>query len=187
MVRGQSQWLQRWNDDRRRYRALRNSELRYVVRESSAPSCVQPRRIQATIGTNSFFGDRLAASLRTSLSLEFACWSVVHERVPTTSCSTRGSKACREEPSRRNCRAAGRSRPARYSWWPNRNPTAQYRSGCMVQIQSTWFPLIDRNPQTFTRSIYTAKASDYRAATQRVYSSPKMPSLVILPVVLPKP
>jgi hypothetical protein len=57
----------------------------------------------------------------------------------------------------------------------------------MVQIQSTWFPLIDRNPQTFTRSIYTAKASDYRAATQRVYSSPKLPSLVILPVVLPKP
>jgi hypothetical protein len=57
----------------------------------------------------------------------------------------------------------------------------------MVQIQSTWFPLIDRNPQTFTRSIYTAKAGDYRVATQQVYSSPKMPSHVMLPVVLPKP
>ena len=57
----------------------------------------------------------------------------------------------------------------------------------MVQIQSTWFPLIDRNPQTFTRSIYTAKASDYRPATQRVYSSPKMPSHITLPVVPPTP
>lgn len=56
----------------------------------------------------------------------------------------------------------------------------------MVQIQSTWFPLIDRNPQTFTPSIYEARASDYRAATQRVYSSPKMPSHITLPVVLPK-
>ena len=53
----------------------------------------------------------------------------------------------------------------------------------MVQIQSTWFPLIDRNPQTFTPNIYTAKASDYRTATQRVYSSAKMPSHIVLPVV----
>jgi putative CocE/NonD family hydrolase len=57
----------------------------------------------------------------------------------------------------------------------------------MVQIQSTWFPLIDRNPQTFTRSIYMAKASDYRATTQRVYSSAKMPSHIVLPVVLRTP
>jgi hypothetical protein len=57
----------------------------------------------------------------------------------------------------------------------------------MVQVQSTWFPLIDRNPQTFTPSIYTAKASDYRPATQRVYSSPKMPSHIVLPVVPQKP
>jgi len=53
----------------------------------------------------------------------------------------------------------------------------------MVQVQSTWFPLIDRNPQTFTPSIFTAKASDYRPATQRVYSSAKMPSHIVLPVV----
>jgi uncharacterized protein len=53
----------------------------------------------------------------------------------------------------------------------------------MVQVQSTWFPLIDRNPQTFTPSIYTAKASDYRPATQRVYSSPSMPSHIVLPLV----
>ncbi len=42
----------------------------------------------------------------------------------------------------------------------------------MVQIQSTWFPLIDRNPQTFVPNIFEAKASDYVAATQRVYRGP---------------
>jgi uncharacterized protein len=53
----------------------------------------------------------------------------------------------------------------------------------MVQIQSTWFPLIDRNPQKFVPSIYQAKASDFEKATQRVYCSPKMASHVVLPVV----
>jgi hypothetical protein len=53
----------------------------------------------------------------------------------------------------------------------------------MVQVQSTWFPLIDRNPQTFNASIYTAKASDYVKATQRVYCSPAKPSHIELPVV----
>ena len=41
----------------------------------------------------------------------------------------------------------------------------------MVQVQSSWFPLIDQNPQTYTPSIFDAKRSDYRAATQRVYQS----------------
>jgi uncharacterized protein len=53
----------------------------------------------------------------------------------------------------------------------------------MVQVQSTWFPLIDRNPQRFVPSIYKAKASDYVKATQRVYSSPAQPSHLVLPVV----
>jgi putative CocE/NonD family hydrolase len=53
----------------------------------------------------------------------------------------------------------------------------------MVQVQSTWFPIIDRNPQKFVPSIYKAKASDYVKATQRVYSSPGLPSHVVLPVV----
>ena len=53
----------------------------------------------------------------------------------------------------------------------------------MVQIQSTWFPLIDRNPQKFVPSIYRATASDFVRATQRVYSSPAMPSYVELPIV----
>jgi putative CocE/NonD family hydrolase len=42
----------------------------------------------------------------------------------------------------------------------------------MVQVQSTWFPLIDRNPQTFVPNIFQAEARDYRAATQRVFRSP---------------
>jgi putative CocE/NonD family hydrolase len=52
----------------------------------------------------------------------------------------------------------------------------------MVQVQSTWFPLIDRNPQKFTPSIYTAKADDYLKATQRIYCTSGMASHVELPV-----
>jgi putative CocE/NonD family hydrolase len=53
----------------------------------------------------------------------------------------------------------------------------------MVQVQSTWFPVIDRNPQKFVPSIYKAQASDFTSATQRIYSSPDMPSYVVLPVM----
>ncbi len=52
----------------------------------------------------------------------------------------------------------------------------------MVQVQSTWFPLIDRNPQTFVENIFLAEASDYRPATQRVYRSGKHASHIVLPV-----
>ncbi len=60
-----------------------------------------------------------------------------------------------------------------------------FRSGhrVMVQVQSTWFPLVDRNPQTFV-DIYTAKASDFQQATQRVYRSRDLPSRVNV-LVLP--
>ena len=53
----------------------------------------------------------------------------------------------------------------------------------MVQIQSTWFPVIDRNPQQYVPSIYDAKASDFVKATQRVFATPAMPSHLVLPVV----
>ncbi len=53
----------------------------------------------------------------------------------------------------------------------------------MVQIQSSWFPLYDRNPQTFVPSIFWAKPSDYRKATQRVYHAPGQESFVELPLV----
>src|SRR6266446_4307177 len=51
----------------------------------------------------------------------------------------------------------------------------------MVQVQSTWFPVIDRNPQKFVPSIYKAQADDFVPATQRVYSTPGMESFVVLP------
>ncbi len=53
----------------------------------------------------------------------------------------------------------------------------------MVQIQSTWFPVIDRNPQKFVPSIYQATAADFVPATQRIYSTPAMPSHLVLPVM----
>lgn len=52
----------------------------------------------------------------------------------------------------------------------------------MVQIQSSWFPLYDRNPQHFVPSIMHAKPSDYRAATQTIYRSARYPSYLELPV-----
>lgn len=68
---------------------------------------------------------------------------------------------------------------------PLRDRDHVFRAGhrIMVQVQSTWFPLIDRNPQTFTPNIYKAKASDYVKATQKVYAAPGMASRVVLPVV----
>ncbi len=56
----------------------------------------------------------------------------------------------------------------------------------MVQVQSTWFPLIDRNPQKYVENIFKAQASDYIPATQRIFRSKTAPSSVILPVV-PEP
>jgi hypothetical protein len=53
----------------------------------------------------------------------------------------------------------------------------------MVQVQSSWFPLYDRNPQTFVPSIFWAKPSDYRKATQRVYHAPNNASFIEVPLV----
>ncbi|HYW66536.1 MAG TPA: CocE/NonD family hydrolase [Candidatus Dormibacteraeota bacterium] len=53
----------------------------------------------------------------------------------------------------------------------------------MVQVQSTWFPLYDRNPQKFVGNIFEAKEADYQKATQRVYRSREYPSRVEISVV----
>ena len=53
----------------------------------------------------------------------------------------------------------------------------------MVQIQSTWFPLYDRNPQTFVPNIFFAQPGDYRKATQRIAHAPGAASHIVLPVV----
>jgi len=53
----------------------------------------------------------------------------------------------------------------------------------MVQIQSTWFPVIDRNPQKFVPSIYKATAADFVPATERVYCAGAMASYLLLPIM----
>src|SRR5258706_2824517 len=66
-------------------------------------------------------------------------------------------------------------------------PTANHVSlpghRMMVQIQSNWFPLYDRNPQTFVSSIFWANLEDYRKATQRIYHTPGQASFIELPLV----
>jgi len=53
----------------------------------------------------------------------------------------------------------------------------------MVHIQSSWFPLYDRNPQTFVKSIFWARPEDYKKATQRIYNTPGKASFIELPLV----
>jgi putative CocE/NonD family hydrolase len=57
----------------------------------------------------------------------------------------------------------------------------------MVQVQSTWFPIIDRNPQTFVKNIFLAKPGDFQASTHKVYRSAQYPSHVAIPVVVRSP
>ena len=53
----------------------------------------------------------------------------------------------------------------------------------MVQVQSSWFPLYDRNPQTFVPNIFQAAPADFKARTHRIWRSTKYPSHVVLPVI----
>ena len=66
-------------------------------------------------------------------------------------------------------------------------PTANhvFRTGhrIMVQVQSSWFPLYDRNPQTFVQNIFLAQPADYQKATQHIYHAPNEASYVELPLV----
>ncbi len=57
----------------------------------------------------------------------------------------------------------------------------------MVQVQSSWFPLYDRNPQTFVPNIFFAKPDDYVKATQRIYHAPGAASFIDLPAVSEPP
>lgn len=61
----------------------------------------------------------------------------------------------------------------------------RFRKGhrIMVQVQSTWFPLYDRNPQRFVPNIFLAEPIDYRAARHRVWHSPRYASYIELPVL----
>ena len=53
----------------------------------------------------------------------------------------------------------------------------------MVQVQSSWFPLYDRNPQKFVPNIFTASLQDYQKATQGVWRDTQRPSHIAIPVV----
>jgi len=53
----------------------------------------------------------------------------------------------------------------------------------MVQVQSTWFPLYDRNPQSFVPNYFHAKASDFQSATQRIYHSSQFASHLDVDVI----
>ncbi len=63
----------------------------------------------------------------------------------------------------------------------------RFRKGhrIQIQVQSTWFPLIDRNPQKFVPNIFAAKDSDFTKATQRIYRSRRAATYVELPVATP--
>src|SRR6266403_4113086 len=75
-------------------------------------------------------------------------------------------------------------KPLLYRWnLPTANHVFLPGHRIMVQIQSSWFPLYDRNPQTFVPNIFWAKPEDYRKATQRIYHTPGNASFIDLPVV----
>jgi putative CocE/NonD family hydrolase len=77
------------------------------------------------------------------------------------------------------------NKPLRYRF---RLPTANHvflpGHRIMVQVQSSWFPLYDRNPQTFVPNIFRAKPGDYHKATQRIYHAPGHSSFIELPLVV---
>jgi putative CocE/NonD family hydrolase len=74
--------------------------------------------------------------------------------------------------------------PLKYTFTlPTANHVFQPGHRIMVQVQSSWFPLYDRNPQTFVPNIFFAKPGDYVKATQRVYRTGNDASFIELPVV----
>jgi hypothetical protein len=73
--------------------------------------------------------------------------------------------------------------PLLYRWeLPTANHVFLPGHRIMVQVQSSWFPLYDRNPQTFVPSIFWAKPEDYHKATQRVYHESGKASFIELPL-----
>ena len=81
-------------------------------------------------------------------------------------------------------KALASNQPLLYTWaLPNANHVFLPGHRIMVQVQSSWFPLYDRNPQTFVPNIFWAKPGDYRKATQRIYHAPGQQSFIELPVV----
>lgn len=81
-------------------------------------------------------------------------------------------------------KAIAANEPLLYRWHlPTVNHVFLPGHRMMIQIQSSWFPLYDRNPQIFVPNIFWAKPADFQKATQRVYHAPGQASFVELPVV----
>jgi uncharacterized protein len=78
--------------------------------------------------------------------------------------------------------AADKPLPYRFAL-PHANHVFLKGHRMMVQIQSSWFPLYDRNPQTFVANIFWAKPADYKKAVQRIYHAPGQSSFIELPIV----
>jgi predicted acyl esterase len=66
---------------------------------------------------------------------------------------------------------------------PDVNHTFRRGHRIMIQVQSTWFPLVDLNPQTFVPNIYEAKPADFKKATERIYRGGNSKSNVKVMVV----
>jgi predicted acyl esterase len=66
---------------------------------------------------------------------------------------------------------------------PNANHVFLPGHRIMVQVQSSWFPLYDRNPQTFVPNVFLARPKDYVKTTQRVYHATGAVSFINMPVV----
>jgi putative CocE/NonD family hydrolase len=77
---------------------------------------------------------------------------------------------------------AGKPLPYRFAL-PVANHVVLPGHRLMVQIQSSWFPLYDRNPQTFVANPFWAKPEDHKKATQRIYHAPGQATFIALPVV----
>jgi len=88
----------------------------------------------------------------------------------------------RESPSHPSSIASGKVEEYRFAL-PEVNHVFLPGHRLMVQIQSSWFPLYDRNPQTYVDNIFFARPEDYRKATQRVYHIGGAASFINLPVV----
>jgi hypothetical protein len=83
-----------------------------------------------------------------------------------------------------NPKAIAPNQPLPYRWaLPTANHVFLAGHRMMVQVQSSWFPLYDRNPQTFVPNIFWAKPEDYKKATQRIFHDNGHASFVELPVV----
>jgi putative CocE/NonD family hydrolase len=81
-------------------------------------------------------------------------------------------------------KAISAGQPLLYRWeLPTANHVFLPGHRIMVQVQSSWFPLYDRNPQTFVPNIMWAKPADYRKAVQRIYHSHARASFIELPLV----